>query len=325
MARMRLHCSKSMRPCLGNVIRYEALARLELADGRMVSPGVFLPLLGDAELQQLFVLTADMALSTLTRWDSSDMRTAISVNAAPTTIIHPDFPRWVDEALKRHQVAPDRLVIEVLESHQVDDAEVQRHAMDRLQDMGVGLAMDDLGSGYSSLVRLMDNPFDTFKVDAGVLKNIYEQPIETLILIDTMIRLGKDLGRVVVMEGLEDRGMLEAVMSLGARYGQGYVLARPMEVERAIEWNRTFRFPLQAGEVETVLGALAYQWKTAHGTPYRHHGDLDACPITQVLEGMGASDSAVGVWHHALHRDDDALEPMDQLTRWLAARIQRPG
>lgn len=319
---LRIYVQPVLDLTSGEVIRYEVLARLELPDQQIISPGVFLPLLGDSELEQLFLLTVDMALATLKLWESNGMHTRVSVNAAPTTIVHPEFPRWVKEVLSKHQMEPGRLAIEVLESHQVD-AQVQRETLARLRDMGIHLAMDDLGAGYSSLLRLMDNPFHTFKVDAGVVKNIYEKPIETLILIDTLVRLGKDMGRSVVIEGLEDRGMLEAATVLGARYGQGYVLARPMPVERAMTWKQTFGAPVPVHDIKTFIGAMAYQWKMANTPPYRHAGDLDSCPVAEVLRKAGAGDATVGEWHQMMHSADEGEEAGQRLVEWLAKHIQR--
>ncbi|NNM63715.1 MAG: diguanylate cyclase, partial [Burkholderiales bacterium] len=151
----------------GHLIKVEALARLELADGPMIAPGVFLPLLGEAELSRLFRMGLDKALGHLAQWDAQGLRIGVSVNMPPSVLRDSECVLWVEDILRLHGIASDRLTLELLET-QVLDSGAQDTALSQLKRLGCELAMDDLGSGYSSLLRLTSVPFDTIKIDQGL-------------------------------------------------------------------------------------------------------------------------------------------------------------
>jgi EAL domain-containing protein (putative c-di-GMP-specific phosphodiesterase class I) len=117
----------------GKVVRVEALARLLQADGQIISPGVFLPLLGNADLDHLFRLGLDKALSQLAELDQHGLQIDISLNIAPSTLQDEDCPQWVADALVRHGVAPHRLSLELLETEdiapQAQDRAIERCAV----------------------------------------------------------------------------------------------------------------------------------------------------------------------------------------------------
>ncbi len=135
--------------------------------------------------------------------------------------------------------------LELLEFQEVDP-DKQAKVIHQLSQLGVKLAIDDLGSGYSSLRRLASLPFDTIKIDQGLLTKIRETPQSILRLMHVIIQMGQDFECEVVVEGLEDLGMIEVAMSLGVLYGQGYGLARPMRANQILAWCRDFRMPSKA-------------------------------------------------------------------------------
>ncbi len=242
----------------GRLLKLEGLGRLLLDDGEVVGPGLFLPLLGDAELDHLFRLGLDQVLATLVALDARGVSVDVSLNLAPGTLLDADCPAWVDDALRRHGVAPQRLHLELLESGQLD-ASAQDEAVARLTRLGIKLAMDDLGAGYSSLQRLSALPFDSIKIDQSLTLNLRRAPLRSLPLIRSLIQLARDLERQVVVEGLEDAGMIEAALALGADLGQGYGIARPMPLDAVVRWHAAWA-PPPVGGPRTYLGALAQQW-----------------------------------------------------------------
>ncbi len=248
----------------GRCERVEALARLMLPDGRVLAPGAFLPILGDAELDHLFRSGLDQVCSLLRGWDAEGLRMGVALNLAPSTLLDPQCPQWVRETLRRHGVEASRISLELLESQTLDSAE-QTRAIDALRDIGVGLAMDDLGAGYSSLQRLSVLPFDTIKIDQGLISTLRHLPLQTFGVIRSIVQLANDLRRTVIVEGVEDQGIQEVVRILGARWAQGYAFTRPMPAGAFAQWRADFSLPRRGQAVSTFLGALAHHWLLAPG------------------------------------------------------------
>lgn len=316
-----------MQPILdlrsGALSHVEALARLVLNDGTVIPPDVFLTGLSDVDEDELFRLALGEALGTLAGWDGQGLVTRVSVNLAPSTLLNLDCPGWVGTLLALHGISPGRLELELLETQTMDSA-VQVDAIDRLKALGVRLALDDLGSGYGSLKRLSELPFDSIKLDRGLLLEIDSKPIETLSLIATLTQLGRDFGVRVVVEGLEAAGVTEAAAVLGASAGQGYFFSAPMPAEAVPDWVTGFRFPLLPDTVRTGLGALAYHWQFLRwGSP--HPQTLADCPVTGYLAAHPAVAGDQVHRHGQLHEGVTAHPAAGRLLQdWLAeqARVE---
>lgn len=308
----------------GGPVKVEALARLVRPSGEVIPPAYFLPSLGDAELDRLFRAGLDLALQWIPRWDASHLHLDISINLPPGTLRDPDCPKWVEEALHRHGVEPNRLTLELLENREME-LKSQDEAIERLIRLGVRLAMDDLGSGFSSLQRLATLPFDNIKVDQGLLKRIHVAPLHTLSMIGTIIRMGQDFERVVIVEGLEDLAMVEATRILGATFGQGYALGRPMPADQILEWSQSVPpFPSPTS-ITTFLGALSYH-RWIH-TPFSAPGspDIAHCPLTPFLSRVANEDPRILRAHEGFHKDTSNDASGRDLTDWLVERIREDG
>ena len=108
----------------------------------------------------------------------------------------------------------------------------------KFKALGVELAEDDLGSGHSSLRRLRELPFDHVKIDRKVVSLAGQDASDVLRLIYQLTRLGHSLGKRVVVEGVEDDALLDAVTVLGVDAVQGYAIARPMPAQQLVPWLR---------------------------------------------------------------------------------------
>ncbi len=308
----------------GRLVKVEALARLQCPDEQIIRPAEFLPLLGDAELDRLFRMGLDNVLEHLVRWDAQGLVHDVSVNLPPSTLLDADCPGWVKDALQRYGINPRRVTFELLESQGMDHP-LQAEALDRLLKLGVNLAMDDLGSGHSSLRRLASLPFETIKIDKSLLLRIRKDPIHTLSLVRAIIQVGLDLDREVVVEGLEDDGLIEAARVLGAPLGQGYGLARPMPGDQVFDWSQSFKLSIRPDSIKTYLGVLAHHWlgmrRIAMGVQASPRS-LPDCPVTRFLEEQGLSDSKAGVWHAQVHAGVDVQVASRQLMEWLIERVR---
>jgi diguanylate cyclase (GGDEF)-like protein/PAS domain S-box-containing protein len=306
----------------GGLSRVEALARLILVDGTVIGPDQFLPALDDADHDNLFRLGLDDALRTLARWDTAGLSTRVSVNLSPSTLYHPDCAAWVNVALRRHGIAPSRLTLELLET-QAAQSSVQATTVDALLQLGIGLALDDLGSGHAMLNRLSELPFHSIKLDRGLLSKVATRPVETLSMLATLTQLGRDFKVSVVMEGLEEAGLTEAAAVLGVPFGQGYHIARPMLAASIPDWVAAYTYPGLDDVVSTPLGALAYHWKFLRwDSP--HPLLLEECPLTAFLHQHTPDTIQTTTWHEQQHDLSAELSPHgQQLQDWLVDLVQR--
>ncbi len=307
----------------GAVVKVEALARL-LDGAEVVAPGRFLPALRSADLDVLFRAGLDLSLAWLRDSHARGRALGISLNLPPSTLVHPDCARWIDEGLQRFALSPQALTLELLESQEFDDVQHDR-AIRALGELGVLLAIDDLGSGYSSLSRLASLPFDVIKVDQSITAEVMRAPLKVLSLIRTVVQIGKDLDRDVIVEGAETHDVLDAVTVLGAHQVQGYAIARPMPPDEFVDWERRHASSWKpVGGVDTWLGALAYAWLYMHSDGGRYPTPHAQCPLTRFLAAQGLAQADAAAWHAQLHAEVAPQERralQARLIDWLARRI----
>ncbi len=309
----------------GRPVKLEALARLRRADGSLVPPGQFLPALRDTDLDALFRQGLDVSLAQLRALGDQGIHVGLSINLAPSTLVHPDCPAWVGEALRRFGITPARLTLELLETQEFDEAR-RDQAIAGLRRLGVQLAIDDLGAGYSSLKRLASLAFDVIKVDQSLIRDVAADPVKTLSLVRTIVQIGRDFEREVVVEGLESRPIIEAVVRLGAVYGQGYGLSRPLAPETVSAWMHAWTWEtVGTMEIRSFLGALAYHWGWMHEESGAERGAFPDCPMQAFLEARGLTHHAAAQWHRAAHEAiDDATRKASSAAfiAWLVEQVR---
>ncbi|WP_298135560.1 EAL domain-containing protein [Acidiferrobacter sp.] len=242
----------------GQIAKVEALARLRNSDGTFVSPAYFLPAFGARDLRTLFTLGLRQAMSDLRDWERQGLRTSVSVNLPTQALSDPEYLAIAQAALRDLPMEPHRLTFELLETSDVTSRETTvRRLISRWRHMGVHLAQDDLGSGYSSLLRIERLAVDEVKIDQAFVRTVARMPHKALQFIHHLTRLVHDIGLPVVVEGLESRGLYEAAAILGADAGQGYVISRPLAASALQSWYRDFHISVNPGSPTTALGAYA--------------------------------------------------------------------
>lgn len=294
----------------GRVTKVEALARLR-GDQRLVVPAEFLPAFGDEELLKLFELGLDRALEDMRSWSQQGLNVGVSLNL-PSVSSHDDrYVALVEAALVRHRVMPSRLTLELLETGYVDGRPRWRgQVLDQFKALGVRLAQDDLGSGYSSLLRLRHFAFDDVKLDQSLIRGQEFSPRGALNFIQPLTNLAHSMGLTVVVEGLENRGLLEAALMLGADAGQGYGIARPMPGQGLPAWVRDFRLDLDPTVPTTHLGGLAAHVAWEHRAWAVRAGDLgtgataadETCPLGRYITRIDDTSGHLAEAHAAVHR-----------------------
>ncbi|MFN8076228.1 MAG: diguanylate cyclase [Kineosporiaceae bacterium] len=212
----------------------EALARWSHPVLGPIPPGRFIALAEDAGLMvELGGFVLDEAVRQQARWSAEGSAWAASVvwvNVSGRQLEGSGFARRVEESLRRNDVAPDRLGLEITESVLTGHTFVAREELRSLRDLGVRLAIDDFGTGFSNLAMLRSAPVGAVKIDRGLVSGMGRDREGTR-LVDAVLGLAEVFDLDVVAEGVETEDQLAALAGRGATVVQGFLLARPVPAE----------------------------------------------------------------------------------------------
>jgi len=210
----------------------EALVRWWRGD-QMVQPQEFL---GAAEESGLIVPLGEWVLREAcaqgAAWrhvsSGSSQDIGVSVNVSARQITAPAFTAQVAAILAETGLPPGALTIEVNERVLVEEDGLIVERLAELHRLGVRMAIDDFGTGYASLAYLRRLPLDIIKIDPSFVAGLGQDDTLTL-LTKTVVQVGRDLGLRVIAEGIEQPRQLTALREMGCCYGQGFLVARPMD------------------------------------------------------------------------------------------------
>ena len=138
-------------------------------------------------------------------------------------------------ALEESGFEPSCLTLEITESVLVTDTDATILKLHALKELGIKLAVDDFGTGYSSLSYLSRFPVDALKIDRSFVTGI-EKDVESSALAAAIIKIGETLKLDTIAEGIETEDQLARLESLGCVLGQGYLFARPMDLDKTVEF-----------------------------------------------------------------------------------------
>lgn len=220
-----LHYQPLIHSRTRQVFGYEALLRLNDRDGNSISPEAFIPL---AEKMGLIEEIGTWVLYAATR-QIADMnaRDVIAINLSPEQFKSGKLVGIVKDALSQADLAPSRLELEITESLLLDDSAEVAFQITALKDMGVSIAMDDFGTGFSSLSYLWKFGFDRIKIDRSFIHALEEDPERSLGLVESIVLLGKKLDMEITAEGVETQTQSAILSSLGCDVLQGFYFGRP--------------------------------------------------------------------------------------------------
>lgn len=211
----------------GSIAGVEALLRWNHGERGSVSPAKFVPVAEQMGLMdELGTFVLRRALTDAKNWPSL----YISVNLSPVQVRNRTIVEVVRQALADFEVAPSRLILEITEGVLIDNPEEMLRRMQELRALGVRIALDDFGSGYSSLGYLQRFPFDKLKIDRSFVKPLGQSP-NAAVIVQAIVALGRALGVSIVVEGVETEEQRVLLRLAGCDEMQGFLFARPAAVE----------------------------------------------------------------------------------------------
>ncbi len=213
----------------GSAIGYEALLRLNEPDGTPIPPSEFVPI---AEEIGLIDEIGTWVLNAATRDIAAlDDVSSVSVNLSAEQFRSGRLIEAVRAALEGSGLAPERLELEVTETLVLSEDTGASFQIDALKELGVRIAMDDFGTGFSSLATLWKYGFDRIKIDKSFIASLEVTPEKSRELIDSIILLGGRMGMKVTAEGIETDVQRAVLTGLGCDVLQGYFFGRPAALE----------------------------------------------------------------------------------------------
>ena len=222
----------------GALVGFEALVRWDRPGLGRISPLEFIPAAERTGLiRPLGSLILTLACRQIAAWQRSFERVApVAVNVSPLQLLDPGFVELVLATMRRFEVAPRLLSLEITESAAVTHMEQARERIGELRGHGIEVALDDFGTGFSSLNMLRSLPLTSIKIDRSLIDPM-PAPDATAV-VKAICDLASALRLEVVAEGVESAAHAKAALAAGCGVLQGYLYARPLEAHEAGAWMR---------------------------------------------------------------------------------------
>ncbi|PSJ61002.1 putative bifunctional diguanylate cyclase/phosphodiesterase [Pseudaminobacter soli (ex Li et al. 2025)] len=226
---LELHYQVQTSVSTGEIRGFEVLLRWTHPERGHVPPSEFIPI---AEENGLIMAIGEWVLRTACRQAASwDKPYKIAVNLSPVQFAHPDLASLVKNILTETGFDARRLELEITESTIIADKVRTLQTLRRIRELGVTIALDDFGVGYSSLDTLRSFPFDKIKLDRSFMSELEENP-QAKAIVRAVLTLGKSLNIPVLAEGVETDDQLTILQTELCDEAQGFFLGRPKPVEQ---------------------------------------------------------------------------------------------
>ncbi|HEX8305996.1 MAG TPA: EAL domain-containing protein [Jatrophihabitans sp.] len=218
------------------IVSMEALVRWQHPERGLISPEEFVALAEESRLiDRLGSAVLRQACNQLAQWRRSipaQRELTVSVNVSPRQLSDPGLISEVQRALWVAGLPASALVLEITESSLATPTVDVVTVLNQLKDLGVALALDDFGVGYSSLGQLVNFPLDIVKVDKSFVDRLNGE-LSGAALLRAVLQVAEALSLETTIEGIEDENQLEQVRALGCGRAQGYLLSRPLDIQAA--------------------------------------------------------------------------------------------
>ena len=214
----------------------EALVRWQHPSRGLLPPDEFIPAAENTGIISILTLSVlETALGDLRALLDRGHRLGVAVNLSVRHLTDLELPRQVAACLERHAVPAELLTLEVTESTIMNDPTRAVTVLGRLRALGVRIAVDDYGTGYSSLAYLKRLAIDELKIDKSFVLGMLDDDNDAVIVRST-IELGHNLGLQLVAEGVENHGTWDMLLPLGCDVVQGYHISRPLPRDPLLAW-----------------------------------------------------------------------------------------
>jgi diguanylate cyclase (GGDEF)-like protein len=231
-----LHYQPKIDLASGRVTGVEALLRWQHPQRGMLAPLEFMPVIEQTALiGSVTRYVIDQALIQLAAWRQAGLELGMSVNLSACNLHDPTLPAHIASLLKTHATPEGALTVEVTESAAMADVEKALRVLNALRALGVGVSIDDFGSGHASIAYLTRLPATELKIDRSLITHICESPRDAAIA-HTTIDLARHLDLCVVAEGIETVEVAERLLQIGCDVGQGYFISRPLPADELVAW-----------------------------------------------------------------------------------------
>jgi diguanylate cyclase (GGDEF)-like protein/PAS domain S-box-containing protein len=237
---IRLHYQPQLNLKTGSVTSVEALVRWNHPMYGDVSPGEFVTLAEATDLiHPLTYWAIRTALTDVVRWHNEGIELRVAINVSARVLQDTEFPVRLKRLLRESAVRPDQIELEITESAMLVDPERAKHIVRDLHGLGVLIAIDDYGTGFSSLGYLRDLRVHSLKLDKSFVVDL-ETREQNRVIVESTAQMAHALGLVVVAEGVETKWVETYLRSVGYDLGQGYLFARAMSAEDCSSWIQRF-------------------------------------------------------------------------------------
>jgi diguanylate cyclase (GGDEF)-like protein/PAS domain S-box-containing protein len=235
---LMLHYQPKIELRSRRIVGAEALVRWDHPTLGLMMPDDFIPLAEHTGLiRPLGLWVIDVALRQSKAWQRAGIKIKLALNLSMRNLHDPQLLDTFERLIKRHHVDPGSLQVEITESALMADPEHSTRVLNALEEMGIRLAVDDYGTGYSSLAYLRRLPVEELKIDKSFVSDMTREE-NSAVIVRSTIELGHNLGLVVTAEGVEDRPTVEMLSAERCDLAQGYFFSQPLSVR---ELNRLLK------------------------------------------------------------------------------------
>jgi diguanylate cyclase (GGDEF)-like protein len=214
----------------------EGLVRWQHPELGMLPPADLIPVAEQSGLIGLLTRRVlECAIVQCAEWRTAGEDLSIAVNLSVRDLLDRDLAPQIGRLLDEHALPADALQLEITESMFVSDGDRALKTVGQLRELGLRVAIDDFGVGYSSLANVKRLPVNDLKIDRSLISGLLHDDSD-LIIVRSTINLGHDLGLRVIAEGVEDELTLKRLELLGCDLAQGYHLSKPLPADEFADW-----------------------------------------------------------------------------------------